>query len=307
MNNSHNQTLFNNNSNSFNVINSGNTTYNYKTISDEGPRILSWISPLESLKRHYDVASARVKGVGEWVLQTSQFLAWRDKGNDQSVGAILLCLGAQGVGKTFVCSLVIDTLWDGASRPNVSVGYVYCDYRGQKEQTLNVMVRSLLRQFVTRLPEIPEAITQAFREAKTHLGERAPELAKIIGLFPAVLERFQQAFICVDGLDELAAHHRSLFLRSLHQILDESPNTRLFLTARAHTGIESDLERNIPLNTSIITIRPRPRDIEEYLVTKLNADLHPREMDDTLRLEIMTTIPKKASEMWVWLNIVVKL
>ena len=77
-----------------------NNITNYATASDEGSRILSWISPLELLKRHHDVRRTRAEGVGEWVLQSREFRAWR--GNDRSVGRILACHGAPGAGKTFI-------------------------------------------------------------------------------------------------------------------------------------------------------------------------------------------------------------
>ncbi|RPA93496.1 hypothetical protein L873DRAFT_1815826 [Choiromyces venosus 120613-1] len=59
--------------NSFNVTNSYNTSY-----VDEEPKILQWLSPLEPRARHQDVRTRRVEGVGEWFLQTEEFLNWRD-------------------------------------------------------------------------------------------------------------------------------------------------------------------------------------------------------------------------------------
>ena len=93
------------NSHSFNTSHSYNVTTNnnYTTVGgDEESQILSWISPLESWKRHSDVARARTEGVGEWVLQSREFQAWRQDENDRSVGKILFCRGAPGAGKTFI-------------------------------------------------------------------------------------------------------------------------------------------------------------------------------------------------------------
>ena len=88
---------------SFNNIDSFNvTTNNYTTAYDEELRILSWISPLESWKRHSDVARARTEGVGEWIFQSREFQAWRQDESDESVGRILFCRGAPGAGKTFI-------------------------------------------------------------------------------------------------------------------------------------------------------------------------------------------------------------
>ncbi|RPB03496.1 hypothetical protein L873DRAFT_1800582 [Choiromyces venosus 120613-1] len=91
---------FSHSNNILNTTNSNNTTINnYHTAKDdEQSKILSWISPLESWRRHSDIASIRAEGVGNWVLQTREFQAWRGGGND----AILFCRGAPGAGKTFI-------------------------------------------------------------------------------------------------------------------------------------------------------------------------------------------------------------
>ena len=147
---------------------------------------------------------------------------------------------------------------------------------------------------MTALPEVPEAVKQAFRAAKTNLGGRAPELAMIVELFPAVLERFQEVFICVDALDEFVVEYRAGFLRAMHQILEQSQNAKLFVTARSH--IQSVLKGNIPLDISIITIQPLFSDIKLFLETKLDTDPHPQAMNGRLRSEFLKKI-KKPSEM----------
>ena len=157
------------------------------------------------------------------------------------------------------------------------------------------MIGSLLRQFVRGLPEIPEAITQAFHKTRTQIGGRALELAELVGLFPTVLRDFEEVFICVDALDEVLQEYRPRFLRSLCQIVDESSNTRLFLTARPH--IKSELWSMGLLHMGIITIQPSFSDIEVYLVEKLDADPYPAAMSDDLRSEIMAKIQRESSKM----------
>ena len=145
------------------------------------------------------------------------------------------------------------------------------------------------------LPEIPETITQAFHKARTQIGGRALELAELVGLFPTVLKNFEEVFICVDALDEVLQEYRPRFLRSLCQIVDDSPNARLFLTARPH--IESELSNTDSPFMRIITIQPSLGDIEVYLVEKLDADPYPAAMSDDLRSEIMAKIQRESSKM----------
>jgi len=88
-----------NNHDSFNVT----TITNHTTIiEDERRQILSWLSPLKSWKRHSDVAGARARGVGDWVLKTAEFQAWQRDADGQPSDAVLFCHGVPGAGKTFV-------------------------------------------------------------------------------------------------------------------------------------------------------------------------------------------------------------
>jgi len=81
------------NINSFNISNSYNTI-----LDDKRAAILEWLSPLESQKRHQDLRTSRLGGVGDWVLQTEEFAKWRDgKGS-----RVLFCYGDPGVGKTYI-------------------------------------------------------------------------------------------------------------------------------------------------------------------------------------------------------------
>jgi len=84
--------------NSFNQINSNNTNI---TCVDEKAKVLNWLSPLQPHVRHNDVRNRRQDGLGEWFLQTDEFLRWRD-GEGESGKATLFCSGNPGVGKTFL-------------------------------------------------------------------------------------------------------------------------------------------------------------------------------------------------------------
>ena len=83
-------------------INSFNTIVNFNTeIDHEGQKVLQWLSPLEPQQRHQGVRTDRLDGVGNWILETSDFRNWRD-GEDSCVKPVLFCYGNPGVGKTYV-------------------------------------------------------------------------------------------------------------------------------------------------------------------------------------------------------------
>src|SRR5437868_5808785 len=82
----------------------GNTTNSFNNIvykSDEDAQIMRWLSPLEPNYRHQDVRTDRFDGIGDWLLENSQFREWR--GNEGGAdNAVLFCSGNPGVGKTYL-------------------------------------------------------------------------------------------------------------------------------------------------------------------------------------------------------------
>jgi len=88
------------NQNSENVSNSYSRTIHMEA-GYETWRIQAWLSPLEPYRRHQDVSSSRLNGVGDWVLWKNEFKTWC-KSQNCSVNPTLLCCGDQGVGKTYI-------------------------------------------------------------------------------------------------------------------------------------------------------------------------------------------------------------
>ncbi|CUS10047.1 unnamed protein product, partial [Tuber aestivum] len=210
------------------------TWINCPTVSvlDRKREIVEWLSSLESYgnqqdKRHQDVRHRRVDGIGEWLLQTDQFLKWRDC-EDGSVDATLLCSGGPGVGKTYLSSVVIDRLCDRSEGSSVSVAYIYCNFQTQKSQATAHMLGSLLKQVVCGLEVIPEEIGCAFQKAKQGQDGRGLTVSEFLKLLRATLKSRKRTFVCIDALDECATEYRPELFRSLHSLVRNSPNIRLF-------------------------------------------------------------------------------
>ena len=97
------------NTNCGNVENSYNKTWNNCTIispSERKREILEWLSSLSSQgnqqdKRHQNVRHSRIDGIGDWLLETDEFLRWQNY-EDGSVNPTLFCCGDPGVGKTYL-------------------------------------------------------------------------------------------------------------------------------------------------------------------------------------------------------------
>jgi len=93
----HNTNSLNNNTHSFNTNNTN------ITVTDDRAEILTWLSPLEPRKRHYDLQERRVANVGHWVMQTEEFCSWMSRDDQGGLqNATIFCSGNPGVGKTYI-------------------------------------------------------------------------------------------------------------------------------------------------------------------------------------------------------------
>ncbi|CUS14176.1 unnamed protein product, partial [Tuber aestivum] len=237
-----------------NVGNASNSYNNNTTIivgvNEESLRIQSWLSPLEPYRRHQDVRNRRLDGVGDWVLQRNEFESWCES-QDSPVNPTLLCYGGQGVGKTYISSLVIDTLREKARGQNIAVLPLYCDYQARKDQLAVNLIGGLLKQVALGATRIPGEIQSAFEESQQEGGQslRLPDMVK---LFVKVIRPIERVYICVDAVDELLPGDRSGFLRALQKIIQDAPNTRLFITGRPY--IRGELDKHLAKGAHVIHI-----------------------------------------------------
>ena len=193
-------------------------------------------------------------------------------------------------------SLIIDKLCDEAREEDTAVLCFYFDFAARSEQSPVNMLGSLLRQFVTGLEKIPEVVVQDFRKQKKGIGGRGLQIAGILTMFQAIAAT-KRLFICVDALDECVPEHRIVVLESLRQIMQGSPNARLFVTGRPQ--VRSEVEKRLDGAVTFISIQPTEDGVVRYLRDKLKNDTTPEVMSSALEAEILKTIPEMSSETYV--------
>ena len=193
-----------------------------------------------------------------------------------------------------ISSLVIDRLSSGIYGDSASVIYLYCNFQTQKLQRTAHMLSSLLKQAVRGLDDIPKEID---RKAGQGFNGQRLSVSEILRLLQTALGSHKRAFICIDALDECGSDHRPEFLSSLHSIVRDSPNVRLFVTGRPH--IQAGIEEHHGGALQIIQFKPAKEDIRKYLERKLEHDELHEEMDSELKRVIMEEIPEKISDMYV--------
>jgi len=159
-----------------------------------------------------------------------------------------------------------------------------------------MILGSLLKQLVFGLEEIPEEISEAYQDRKNAIGGQGLQISDILNMLQITAAR-KRAFICIDALDECATEHRVKLLDSLGQLLQQSPDTRVFVTGRPH--ILPEIGKRLSGRVESVSISPRREDIVTYLRSRLAADAIPDAMDSTLEGDILKKIPSDISEMYV--------
>jgi len=190
-------------------------------------------------------------------------------------------------------SLVVDRLCDKAREENIAVACFYVDFAAREEQSPTNMLGSLLKQIVGGSEMIPEEIRETFLDHKKVIGGRGLRVPEIVKMLQTITS-LRPTFICVDALDECVEGNQPEVLDSLRQILEKSPNTRIFLTARRH--IRGEIERYLGARAAILSIKPSNDDIVGYIRIRLSKDRYRDAMDGSLETEIIesitTTIPE---------------
>ena len=217
-------------------------------------------------------------------------------------------LGAEEKGQVLrsrdVSSVVIDNLCDQAKEKNATVACFYFDFAAQNEHCPSSILGSLLKQLVFGLDEIPEEISEAYKDRKNAIGGQGPQISNILKMLHSTSAR-RRAFICIDALDECAIEHRAKLLQLLGQLPQQSPGTRIFVTGRPH--ILPEIGRHPGTRVAKVSISPKRDDVVTYLRCRLAADTAPDAMDSTLEADILKKIPSDISEMYVKVTIIRKL
>ena len=190
-------------------------------------------------------------------------------------------------------SLVVDKLCDKAGERNISVSCFYVDFAAREKQSPTNILSSLLQQVVVGLGEIPDEISRTFQDHKKGIGGRKLQVAQIVNMLQTVTS-LQPTFICVDALDECLERYRPEILDSLRQILEKSPNTRIFLTGRRH--IRGEIDRHLGERTTVLSIKPNRDDIVGYVRMRLSKDTSLDRMDSGLEDQIIKGITENIPE-----------
>ncbi|KAI0846643.1 hypothetical protein F5Y00DRAFT_271920 [Daldinia vernicosa] len=200
---------------------------------DEDMAIVNWLASNNSGRQYSDFISRRQPETGKWFLDSTEYQKWLSAPNQT-----LFCPGIPGSGKTILASIVIENILEKAAKTdNIGVAYVYFNFRRTGEQSLNNILRGLLRQLVQSQSSLhPEVKSLYDREQG---NGTSPSLEDISAAIRSVSLLYSQVFIVIDALDECQTGdgYLSLFLARMFS-LQVDTGLNLFITSRYDPEIQ---------------------------------------------------------------------
>ncbi|KAK0472441.1 hypothetical protein IW261DRAFT_1570795 [Armillaria novae-zelandiae] len=269
-----------------------------KQMDEEATEVLKWLTSgtvdynevqLKTLKKH-------VSNTGQWFLKSPEFLSWvNDSGRSQTT---LWCRGRPGVGKTFLASIIVDYLRslpvdDQEKRLVLSI---FGDYNSAVEQTVDNVLRSLLRQLVQDHGLSP-SISELYERRKTSL--LIDDFTKCLS--DALQGAFPHVYVVLDALDEFADDDRELLVNVVRKSLGNNTCSclHLLVTSRHDIVLDSQFEGDTTLN-----IEASADDIKLYIADKLSQSRrlagHIKGVNGLiLREEILSKVTEKSYGMFL--------
>lgn len=165
-------------------------------------------------------------------------------------------------------SIVIASLQEMFDKAEVSISYVYCDYKDRARQTTPNLLASLVKQLVMQHEDMPTEVINMYAEHSKR--NSSPSLEEFSRVFPLLLHGFRRSFILVDALDEYftSGNEESILevslLDELLKLQQTGPGYTLFITSRAIPMIQERLTDSVH-----IEIFAADADIELYLRSRI--------------------------------------
>lgn len=182
-----------------NKISSGVQDMRSRQLDRDHQVIFDWLTPFNYGSQQSDYFKKSQQGTAQWFLESAEYRYWLDKN-----GKTLFCPGIPGAGKTTLSSIIINDLHTRFSdNPDIGIGYLYCNFRQEEEQTIDYLLAILVKQLSRGRHYLPESVNSLHGKHKKNatrplVKELSATLQDLIGLYTKV-------FIIVDGLDECRA------------------------------------------------------------------------------------------------------
>jgi nucleoside phosphorylase len=200
-------------------------------------RIFEWLSPPDPSTDYTKALKTRHDGTGLWFIQGDVFKEWKRRPS-----SFLWLHGMAGCGKTVLTSTIIARLEQDMVHHDLThqvLLYFYFDFKDIGKQSLNSMLRSLVKQLCKERPHASRFLHHLW--ASHDQGSREPSTKSLQGALQSMLSGVSNVSIVLDALDESTTRNELLaWLKTL--VRSKANNCRLLVTSRREKDIELALQ-----------------------------------------------------------------
>jgi NACHT domain len=171
-------------------------------------------------------------------LQSKEYLQWADED-----ARTLWCVGIAGGGKSIFASVVVERLRSAQTkkdpRSKAGVACLFLEYERWQHQTTQSLTSAVLRQLVDQCDVLPQSVADLY---DCHQENKMPlKLNECLTALSDVIERFSQAFLVVDALDECPDEVCRELMSSL---LEQQRKTgiKILVTSRPTINFQDDFD-----------------------------------------------------------------
>lgn len=168
-------------------------------------------------------------------------------------------------------SIVIENLQRVFPEDDVSILYVYCDYKARESQTTETLLSSLVKQLALQLKDMPHVVKDLY--TKHGNGQSSPTRAEYLELFGGLGSGFRRYFVVIDALDENLVHGdedkmlEANIADELQTLQSRDPEGRafsMFLTSRPLISTNRYLSKSLHCE-----IRAADLDVQLYVRSRI--------------------------------------
>lgn len=238
-------------------------------------KISRWLSSTDSFTNHIAARKVHEAYTGEWLLGTSEYLAWR-KGE----GRFVWLNGLSGCGKTmFTSSVVEDVRRYVLTSPGVLLAYYYFDFNQTAKQQSGSMAQSLLWQIFNELSTLPAAVTKLYENYAN--GARQPDWEAVMDILIPIIQSQSKLYIILDALDECL--EPEILFDMIDRLHSTCTNCYLFVSSRREHDISETLSKLAPYDIKASNASV-DEDIKIYLQRALTTDTVLKAWPEPMRL-----------------------
>ncbi|KAJ7286621.1 ankyrin repeat-containing domain protein [Mycena rebaudengoi] len=229
-------------------------------------KLENWLQPANMSDKQHETQKLHHEGTGIWFLDGHQLTEWIAKPGS------LWIEGNSGTGKSVISSTVIRKLIHDrppSDHGTAAVGYFYFDFRDDKKQLVDTMLRSVVFQLSGQSLNPYAALNSQYE--KLSRGQTLPTTQDLLDILDQLLLEFQHTYVVLDALDEC----RGMDLQALVQLLS---NLRLRTEGSLHLLFTSQPREIFTAGLKgvqrvIMESKTTQKDIEQFVSSEVRSRL----------------------------------